>query len=143
MVPPIVVVVSHFLVLSRKPIGSALGSSCLKSGIGKTGFVLILMMYIYNAHLLGYTTILYFYVFISHILTLSNFLIFHDRGVASLNNVIFTIGSLNTMPFTATRTKSIISVSHLSDRSPHPDPTTTTLRLRQPFICYQILISWS
>ena len=32
VVPPSVVVVSHFLILSRKPIGTALGSSCLKSG---------------------------------------------------------------------------------------------------------------
>ena len=37
MVPPSVLVISHFLILSRKSIGTALGSSCLKSGTGKTG----------------------------------------------------------------------------------------------------------
>ena len=37
MVPPNVLVISHFLILSMKFIGTALGSSCLKSGTGKTG----------------------------------------------------------------------------------------------------------
>ena len=49
VVPPSVVMVSHFLTLSRKPIGTALGNSCLKSGTGKTGLVLILMIQI-NAY---------------------------------------------------------------------------------------------
>ena len=72
VVPPIVVVVSHFLILSRKPIGIALGSSCLKSGTGKTGFVLILMI----SDQCTFTCLhdnTPFCAFISHILTFAKF----------------------------------------------------------------------
>ena len=44
MVPPSVIVESYFLTLSRKSIGTALGSSCLKSGSGKSGYVFVLSM---------------------------------------------------------------------------------------------------
>ena len=72
MVPPSVVVISHFLILSMKPIGSTLGSSCLKAGTSKTGLVLILMIsdqctYTFLHH---NTT---FYEFINHILTFVRF----------------------------------------------------------------------
>ena len=58
VVPPSVEVVSDFLILSRNPNGTALGSSCLKSGTGKTGFALIIMMsdthtlkiFVFNCH---------------------------------------------------------------------------------------------
>ena len=40
VVPPSVVVISHFLILSRKPFGTALGSVTVK----ELGLVLILIM---------------------------------------------------------------------------------------------------
>ena len=74
VVPPSVVVVSCFLILSRKPTGTALGSSCLKSGTDKTGFVVILMMSD-QVHIYLITLKTQIYAFKSHILI---FIIFHD-----------------------------------------------------------------
>ena len=59
LVPPSVVVVNHFLILSRKPIGTALGSSCLKSGTGKNMFSFD-PDDIRSMHILVYTIILHF-----------------------------------------------------------------------------------
>ena len=72
VVPLSDVVVSHFLILSRKPIRTALGSSCLKAGTCKTGFVLILMI----SDQWTYTCLHHntpFYAFISQILIFDNF----------------------------------------------------------------------
>ena len=44
VVPHSVLVISRFLILSRKPIGTALGSSCLKSGTSKTSLFVIFMI---------------------------------------------------------------------------------------------------
>ena len=69
-------IISHFLILSRKPIGTALESSCLKSGTDITGLVLILMI----SDQCTYTCVHHntpFYALISHILTL-NFVRFPD-----------------------------------------------------------------
>ena len=96
MVPPSVVVVSHFLVLSRKPIGTALEISCLKAGTDITGLVLILMI----SDQCTYTCLHHnipFYASISHILTFARFPDFCDWRVASLhvNFQIFFIPSNN------------------------------------------------
>ena len=67
VVPPSIVVVNHFLILSRKPIGTALGSSCSKSGTGKTYLLLMLMI----SDQCTYTCLHHntpFYAFISYIL---------------------------------------------------------------------------
>ena len=72
MVPPSVLVISHFLILSRRPIGTALGSSCLKAGTDITGLVLILMI----SDQWTYTCFHHntpFYAFISYILTCVRF----------------------------------------------------------------------
>ena len=81
--PYSVLVIRRFLILSRKPIGTALGSSCLKSGTGKTSLLRIFMIGDQSKYsCLHHNTL--FYAFISHILTFSNFLIFPSWGVASL-----------------------------------------------------------
>ena len=77
--------ISHFLILSRKPIGIALESSCLKAGTDRsiTGLVLILVI----SNQCTYTCLhdnTPFYVFISHILTFVRFPEFYDWRVASL-----------------------------------------------------------
>ena len=43
LVPPSVLVINHFLILSRKTIGSALGSSCLKQEQVKQVFVILII----------------------------------------------------------------------------------------------------
>ena len=80
--PHSVLVISRFLILSRKPIGTALGSSCLKAETGKTGLFVILMVSDQCTYTCLHNTT-QFYAFISHILTFSNFLSFPDSGVAS------------------------------------------------------------
>ena len=81
VVQPSVVVISHFLILSSKPIGTALGSSCfyscLKAGTGNIGLVLILMV----SDQWTYTSLHHNTPCFWH---LADFLIFPDRGVASL-----------------------------------------------------------
>ena len=62
----------HFLILSRKPIGTALESSCLKAGTDIKGLVLIFMI----SDQCTYTCLHHntpFYAFISHILTFVRF----------------------------------------------------------------------
>ena len=77
--------------LSRKPIRTALESSCLKAGTDitlLTGLVLILMI----SDQCTYTCLHHntpFYAFISHILTLVRLLIFYDWRVASLYDVLY------------------------------------------------------
>ena len=64
--------ISHFLILSRKPIGTALESSFFKAGTGKTGLDLILMI----SDQCTYTCLHHntpSYTFISHILTFVRF----------------------------------------------------------------------
>ena len=64
--------VNHFLISSRKPIGTALGSSCFKSGTGKTGLLLILMISDQCTYTcLHHNTL--FYAFISYILIFDKF----------------------------------------------------------------------
>ena len=85
--PHSVLVISRFLILSRKPIRTALGSSCLKSGTGKISlFVIFMILDQCTYPCLHHTT--QFYAFISQNLTFSNFLIFRDWGVASLRSQV-------------------------------------------------------
>ena len=72
-------VLSHFLIWSRKPIGSTLGSSCLKSGTGKTSSFVIFMIWDQSTYTyLHHNTP--FYAFISHILTFFIFPVFSWLG---------------------------------------------------------------
>ena len=75
--------ISHFLILSKKYIGTVLGSSCLKAGTGKIGLVLILMISDQWTYTCWHHNTA-FYAVISHILTLGRFLDFSWLGVASL-----------------------------------------------------------
>ena len=70
--PPSVVVINHSLILSRKPAGTALGSSCLKAGTGKTGLVLIFTIQDKYTYICLHPNTP-FYEFISHILTFVRF----------------------------------------------------------------------
>ena len=77
--------ISHFLILSRKPIQSALESSCLKEGTDITGLVLILISDQCTYTCLHHNTPLY--VSINHILTFVRFAdFFYDWRVASLHD---------------------------------------------------------
>ena len=72
VVPPSVLVMSHFLILSRNLIGTAQESSCFIAGTGKTGLFVILMI----SDQCTYTCLHHnipFYEFISHILTFFKF----------------------------------------------------------------------
>ena len=79
----LVVMVNHFLILSRKPIETTLGSSCLKSGTGKQVYFWS-WWYQISAHILVYTIILHFMHLLATFWYLPNFLIFPDRGLAYL-----------------------------------------------------------
>ena len=80
MVPPSVVVANYFLILTRKPTGTVLGGSCLKSGTGKTGLLLIQIISDQCTYTcLPHTTP--FYAFISYILIFAKF---PDWGLASV-----------------------------------------------------------
>ena len=76
----------HFLILSRKPIGTALESSCLKAGTDITGLVLILMISDQSTYTcLHHNTP--FYAFVSHILTFVRFTDFFMIGEWHLWNM--------------------------------------------------------
>ena len=75
--------ISHFLILSRKPIGTALESSCWKARTDITGLVLILMI----SDQCTYTCLHHstpFYAYISHILTFVRFpdLLWLESGIS-------------------------------------------------------------
>ena len=71
--------INHFLILSRKTIGTALESSCLKERTDITGLVLILMI----SDQCTYTFLHHstpFHAFISHLLTFVRFPDFFMNG---------------------------------------------------------------
>ena len=70
VVPPSAVGVSHFLILSRKPNGTALESSCLKAGTDTTVLTLMISDQCTYTCLHNNTP---FYAFIRHILTVFKF----------------------------------------------------------------------
>ena len=90
--PSSVVVISHFLILSRKPIGTALGGSCLKAGTCKTGLVLILMISDQCAYTCSHHNTP-FYVFNNHILTFVRFPDFSllGSGISETGTIMFCV----------------------------------------------------
>ena len=83
--------ISHFLIISRKPIGTVLESSCLQAGTDIIGLVLILMISDQCTYAcLHHNTP--FYACISHILTFVRFpVFFYDWRVASQSNSPITV----------------------------------------------------